>query len=197
MISVLDSRLRGLGSIPWQALWVSATYQGSLVKCLRGGGGTLQCTSIPSREEGGNGDTSSHFMLQKPGKALAGWATWLEYKPSFFSSTYTLYIHNFVTSFWHEPYIRRISNILPPCPKESSAMSYRCELMQLDCFFNQLFMCYLYTDLINSLHCKIKSHELTDRSKASLTSNMNKGKHYKSVIQCIAGRKLLNSDFCS
>ena len=115
----------------------------------------------------------------------------------FFSSTYTLYIHNFVTSFWHEPYIRRISNILPPCPKESSAMSYRCEIMQLDCFFNQLFMCYLYTDLINSLHCKIKSHEFTDRSKASLTSNMNKGKHYKSVIQCIAGRKMLNSDFCS
>ena len=115
----------------------------------------------------------------------------------FFSSTYTLYIHNFVTSFWHEPYIRRIGNILAPSPKESSAMSYRCEIMQLDCFFNQLFMCYLYTDLIDSLHCKIKSHELTDRSKASLTSNMNKGKHYKSVIQCIAGRKLLNSDFCS
>lgn len=156
----------------------------------------MQCTSIPSREEGGSGDTSSHFMLQKPGKGSAGWATWLEYK-LFFSSTYTLFIHNFVTSFWHEPYIRRISNILPPCPKESSAMSYRCEIMQLDCFFNQLFMCYLYTDLINSLHCKIKSHELTDRSKASLTSNMNKGKHYKSVIQCIAGRKMLNSDFCS
>ena len=58
-------------------------------------------------------------------------------------------------------------------------------------------MSNLYTDLINSLHCKIKSHELTDRSKASLTSNMNKGKHYKSVIQCIAGRKMLNSDFCS
>ena len=76
-------------------------------------------------------------------------------------------------------------------------MSYRCEIMQLDCFFNQLFMCYLYTDLINSLHCKIKSHELTDRSKASLTSNMNKGKHYKLVIQCIACRKMLNSDFCS
>lgn len=33
---------------------------------LKGGGGILQCTSIPSREEGGNGDTSSHFMLQKP-----------------------------------------------------------------------------------------------------------------------------------
>ena len=83
MISVLDSRLRGLGSIPWQAwsLWVSATYQGSLVKCWGGGGGkTLQCTSIPSREEGGSGDTSSHFMLQKPGKGSAGWATWLEYK---------------------------------------------------------------------------------------------------------------------
>ena len=121
-----------------------------------------------------------------------GWSTNL-----FFSSTYTMYIHNFVTSFWHEPYIRRIGNILAPCPKESSAMSYRCEIMQLDCFFYQLFMCYLYTDLINSLHCKIKSHELTDRSKASLTSNMNKGKHYKSVIQCIAGRKMLNSDFCS
>ena len=97
----------------------------------------------------------------------------------FFSSTYTMYIHNFVTSFWHEPYIRRISNILPPCPKESSAMSYRCEIMQLDWFFNQLFMSNLYTDLIDSLHCKIKSHELTDRSKASLTSNMNRGKHFK------------------
>ena len=58
-------------------------------------------------------------------------------------------------------------------------------------------MSNLYTDLIDSLHCKIKSHELTDRSKASLTSNMNMGKHYKSVIQCIAGRKMLNSDFCS
>ena len=45
-----------------------------------GGGKTLQCTSIPSREEGGSGDTSSHFMLQKPGKGSAGWATWLEYK---------------------------------------------------------------------------------------------------------------------
>ena len=45
-----------------------------------GGGETLQCTSIPSREEGGSGDTSSHFMLQKPGKGSAGWATWLEYK---------------------------------------------------------------------------------------------------------------------
>ena len=67
MISVLDSRLRGLGSIPWQAwsLWVSATYQGSLMKCW---GVTLQCTSIPSREEGGSGDTSGHFMLQKPGE---------------------------------------------------------------------------------------------------------------------------------
>ena len=62
----------------------------------------------------------------------------------FFSSTYTLYIHNFVTSFWHEPYIRRISNILPPCPKESSAMSYRCEVMQLDCFFNQLFVLFVH-----------------------------------------------------
>ena len=111
---------------------------------------------------------SSHFMLQKPGKVQQVGPLGLSTN-FFFSSTYTLYIHNFVTSFWHEPYIRRISNILPPCPKESSAMSYSCEIMQLDCFFNQLFMCYLYTDLINSLHCKIKSHELTDRSKASLT----------------------------
>lgn len=37
-------------------------------KVLGGGGVTLQCTSIPSKEEGGSGDTSSHFMLQKPGK---------------------------------------------------------------------------------------------------------------------------------
>ena len=141
MISVLDSRLRGLGSIPWQAwsLWVSATYQGSLMKCW---GVTLQCTSIPSREEGGSGDTSGHFMLQKPGKGSAGWATWVQ--TFFFSSTYTPYVHNFVTSFWHEPYIRRISNILPPCPKESSAMSYRCEIMQLDCFFNQLFVLFVH-----------------------------------------------------
>ena len=113
-------------------------------KVLGVGGVTLQCTSIPSREEGGSGDTSSHFMLQKPGKGSAGWATWLEYKLFFFSSTYTVFIHNFVTSFWHEPYIRRISNILPPCPKESSAMSYRCEIMQLDCFFNQLFMLFVH-----------------------------------------------------
>ena len=81
MISVLDSGLRGLGSIPWQAwsLWVSATYQGSLMKCWGGGGETLQCTSIPSREEGVSGDTSSHFMLQKPGKVQQvgplGWST--------------------------------------------------------------------------------------------------------------------------
>ena len=145
MISVLDSRLRGLGSIPWQAwsLWVSATYQGSLMKCWGGGGVTSQCTGIPSREEGGSGDTSSHFILQKPGKVQQVGPLGLSTN-FFFSSTYTLYIHNFVTSFWHEPYIRRISNILPPCPKESSAMSYRCEIMQLDCFFNQLFMLFVH-----------------------------------------------------
>ena len=78
---------------------------------LGGGGPCNVLASHPGGEEV-NGDTSSHFMLQKPGKAPAGWATWLEYKPFFFSSTYTLYIHNFVTSFWHEPYIRRIGNIL-------------------------------------------------------------------------------------
>ena len=43
------------------------------------GGVNLQCTSIPSREEGGSGDTSSHFMLQKPGKVQQvgplGWST--------------------------------------------------------------------------------------------------------------------------
>ena len=91
---------------------------------------TLYCRN----QEGGSGDTSSHFILQKPGKVQQVGPLGLSTN-FFFSSTYTLYIHNFVTSFWHEPYIRRISNILPPCPKESSAMSYRCEIMQLDCFF--------------------------------------------------------------
>ena len=49
------------------------------MKCWGGGGETLQCTSIPSREEGVSGDTSSHFMLQKPGKVQQvgplGWST--------------------------------------------------------------------------------------------------------------------------
>ena len=47
------------------------------MKCW--GGVNLQCTSIPSREEVGSGDTSSHFMLQKPGKVQQvgplGWST--------------------------------------------------------------------------------------------------------------------------
>ena len=49
---------------------------------LGGGGPCNVLASHPGGEEV-NGDTSSHFMLQKPGKAPAGWATWLEYKPFF------------------------------------------------------------------------------------------------------------------
>ena len=48
----------------------------------RGGGPCNVLASHPGGEEV-NGDTSSHFMLQKPGKAPAGQATWLEYKPFF------------------------------------------------------------------------------------------------------------------
>ena len=32
----------------------------------------------------------------------------------------------------------------------------------------------LKSDLVNGLHCKIKGHEFTDRSKASLKHNMKK-----------------------
>ena len=52
------------------------------MKCWGGGGPCNVLASHPGGEEV-NGDTSSHFMLQKPGKASAGWATWLEYKPFF------------------------------------------------------------------------------------------------------------------
>ena len=47
------------------------------------GGGPYNVLASHPGGEGVNGDTSSHFMLQKPGKAPAGWATWLQYKPFF------------------------------------------------------------------------------------------------------------------
>ena len=53
------------------------------MKCWGGGGGPCNVLASHPGGEEVNGDTSSHFMLQKPGKAPAGRATWLEYKPFF------------------------------------------------------------------------------------------------------------------